>query len=50
MNKKISSIEKRQKKEIFDNKKLLEKMKLKLEKENEKKFRHKNIIEEDPQY
>ena len=25
-------------------------MKLKLEKENEKKFRHKNIIEEDPQY
>ena len=33
-------------KEIFDNKKLLEKMKLKLEKENEKKYRHNNIIEE----
>ena len=34
-------------KEIFDNKKLLEKMKSKLEKENENKYRHNNIIEDE---
>ena len=37
-------------KEIFDNKKLFEKMRAKLEKENAKKYRHNNITGEEGNY